>query len=203
MPPTNDVNEGALGSFRIFMRRQPQLSLLQYNAQAMFRQNKTQEFMHQKFQTEDHQFIRQMARNADIQGEEQKRKQMLVEYNEAKIQKKKAASEKRKKNATEKERRVASVSLIFDREEVIRLKGEKLKDHLLAFKKAGAPIPSDITSRSTVGQIRQALQIAVDSFKSGKWEPQTLSEVEDSELDSSEDILVILDDEPGWEDMEE
>ena len=197
MPPTNDVNEGALGSFRVLMRRQPQLSLLQYNAQAMFHRNETQEFMHQKFQAADHQFIRQMARNADVQGEEQKRKQMLVEYNEAKIQKKKVASDKRKKKATEKEKRVASVSLIFDREEVARLKGEKLKDHLLAFKRAGAPIPSDITLRSTVGQIRQALQDAVDNFKSGEWEPETLSGVEDS---SEEGELV---DEAEWEDIEE
>jgi hypothetical protein len=35
MPPTNDANEGALGAFRVLMRRQPQLSLLQYNAQAI------------------------------------------------------------------------------------------------------------------------------------------------------------------------
>ncbi len=32
MPSTNDVNEGALGQFRVMIRRQPQLTLLQYNA---------------------------------------------------------------------------------------------------------------------------------------------------------------------------
>ena len=37
MPPTNDVNETALGSFCVMMWRQPQLTLLQYNAQAMFK----------------------------------------------------------------------------------------------------------------------------------------------------------------------
>ena len=57
MPPTNDVNEGALGAFRVFMRRQPQLSLLRYNAQAMFHRNETQAFMDAKFQPEDHAFI--------------------------------------------------------------------------------------------------------------------------------------------------
>jgi hypothetical protein len=35
MPPTNNVNEGALGAFCVLMCRQPQLSLLQYNAQAI------------------------------------------------------------------------------------------------------------------------------------------------------------------------
>jgi hypothetical protein len=48
MPPTNDVNEGALGAFRVLMRRQPQLSSLQYNALAMYRQNDTQAFMEKK-----------------------------------------------------------------------------------------------------------------------------------------------------------
>jgi hypothetical protein len=36
MLPTNDINEGALGSFRVMMHQQPQLTLLGYNAQAMF-----------------------------------------------------------------------------------------------------------------------------------------------------------------------
>jgi hypothetical protein len=53
MPPTNDVNEGALGSFCVLMQCQPQLTLLQYNAQAMFHHNNTQAFMENKFQAED------------------------------------------------------------------------------------------------------------------------------------------------------
>ena len=32
MPTINDVNEGALGQFQVMMWRQPQLTLLQYNA---------------------------------------------------------------------------------------------------------------------------------------------------------------------------
>ncbi len=36
MPATNDENEGALGSFRRLMQNQPQLTLLNHNALAMF-----------------------------------------------------------------------------------------------------------------------------------------------------------------------
>ena len=36
MPATNDVNEGALESFRVLMCWQPQLILLSQNALAMF-----------------------------------------------------------------------------------------------------------------------------------------------------------------------
>ncbi|KAF8814047.1 hypothetical protein BYT27DRAFT_7206409 [Phlegmacium glaucopus] len=41
MPATNDVNEGALGSFRHLMRYQPQLTLLNHNALAMRQAEKT------------------------------------------------------------------------------------------------------------------------------------------------------------------
>ena len=57
MPSTNDINEGALGSFRVLMRQQPQLTLLQFNAQAMFRHNETQIFMEKQFQSEDYKFV--------------------------------------------------------------------------------------------------------------------------------------------------
>ena len=57
MPPTNDVNEGALGAFRVLMRRQPQLSSMQYNALAMYRQNDTHAFMEKKFHPEDYKFV--------------------------------------------------------------------------------------------------------------------------------------------------
>jgi hypothetical protein len=181
MPPTNDANEGALGAFRVLMRRQPQLSLLQYNAQAMFKKNKTQKFMQDKFQAEDHQFIRQMARSLDSHGEEAKRKRMLVEHNEARIQKRKAVSEKRKNDAADKAERIAAIPLIFDKEEIVKLRGQKLKDHLLAFQQAGAPHLGGITVRSTVQQIRVALQKAVESFHDGVWVPKGV------ELDSGSD----------------
>jgi hypothetical protein len=196
MPPTNDANEGALGAFHVLMRHQPQLTLQQYNAQAMFHQNRTQEFMQQKFQLEDHQFIRQMARSADSQGQDNRRKEMLVKHNEARILKKKIASEKRRKDAAKKARRIAAVILIFDKEKVTNLKGEKLKDHLLAFKHAGAPNLQGITVRSTVGKIREGLHKAIDSFNRGEWEPLAQSEIEDSSEQEDEE------DESYWEDME-
>ena len=64
----NDVNEGALGSFHVLMQWQPQLTLLQYNAQAMFYHTDTQTFMKNKFQAEDYKFIHQVAQES--RGEE-------------------------------------------------------------------------------------------------------------------------------------
>lgn len=90
LPPTNDVNEGALGSFRILMRQQPQLSQLQYNAQAMYFYNETEAFMKEKFHPEDYKFIRRMARELESQGLEVKRKKDLVQHMKAKNEKKKS-----------------------------------------------------------------------------------------------------------------
>ena len=57
MPTTNDVNEGALGSFCVMIQRQPQLTLLQYNAQAMFNKNNTAELMDEKFSEKTHKYV--------------------------------------------------------------------------------------------------------------------------------------------------
>ena len=65
MPGTNDVNEGTLGSFRSLMRRHPCLSLLQYNAQAMYFHNNTAAFMSRFFKDEDYKYIHKLARAAD------------------------------------------------------------------------------------------------------------------------------------------
>jgi hypothetical protein len=138
MPPTNDVNEGALGSFRVLMRRQPQLTVLQYNAQAMFFHNNTQAFMDTKLtELEDQQFIHKLAREAT--GEQRKWKEQLIQHTETKIAQKEERARVRKEKAAVAAQCVASVKLVFDKDEVRKLKGQNLKDHFRAFKAAGAP----------------------------------------------------------------
>ena len=183
MPPTNDMNEGALGAFRVLMRRQYQLSPLQYNAQAMFYFNKTQEFMDKKFEPEDHIFIRGMARNLETQGLVKKRKKQIVQHQQTRAAKNVAAKEKRKKNAAIKANRVANITFIDKKEDIVKLKGQLLKDTLEAYISWGAPI-SGITVRSPVAAIREALSVAVEHYTSGEWKPSMGS---DSDSASSED----------------
>jgi len=62
MPATNDINEGALGSFRVQMRMKPQLTMTNYNALAMFEHNNTQNFMDALFtEPGDFRFLRGQA----------------------------------------------------------------------------------------------------------------------------------------------
>src|SRR6266487_2756163 len=215
MPPTNDVNEGALGSFRLLMRRQPQLSSLHYNAHAMFHFNKTQAFMDKILEPEDHKFLHMMGRDPALLKQQRERLQKGIEHQEAKNAKKSAAREKRMQNAARKAERLAAVKVIKNRDDVKLLKGEKLKDCLQAYIKWGAPIPKDIKIRSPVAAIREALQVAIDSYNSGDWKPGTPSEEEPdsededltAEIDSvDEDFTAeidLVDDETEWEDEEE
>ena len=169
MPATNDANEGALGSFRVLMRSQPQLTVLHYNAQRMFQQNDTEAFMATKFtQSEDHQFIRKEARKVEFSKMDKKRKQEIIVFHEEKItQKKEAAERKEKKKA-----QISQLELVLDKEKIQKLAGQKLKDQLAAFKAAGAPNLNRITARTRVGEIRTALITAVSVYENDKtWDP--------------------------------
>ena len=92
MPATNDENEGALGSFRVLMRRQPQLTLLNHNALAMYFRNNTQAFMAAKFkEEEDFHYLHRLAREAN--GEERKRRKELIEFHDKRQAEKTARKE--------------------------------------------------------------------------------------------------------------
>jgi hypothetical protein len=198
MPPTNDVNEGALGSFRVLMRRQPHLTSLQYNAQAMYVHNDTQAFMAKKFQPEDYQYIRQLARVDEAKGLEHARKNAIVEHAQAKIDKRTAGRVARKEKADKVAERVAAVKLIFDKEQIINLKGEGLKDHLQAFQKAGAPNLQNISIRTVVAKIREGLCESIDMFNAGQWKPNTLESV--SEEPEFGEEFILEERESDWED---
>jgi len=204
MPPTNDVNEGALGSFRVLMRRQPHLTSLQYNAQAMYARNNTQAFMEKKFQPEDHMYIRQLARTDEAKGLEQAKRKAIVEHAQAKIDKRKVAKAAKLKKAAEVDGRVAAVKLIFDKEQIKKLKGQSLKDHLLAFKRASAPNLQNISIRTPVAKIREGIMESIDLFNSGQWKPSTIDDLEMSseESDSGEEFD-FDEEENDWEDEEE
>ena len=126
----------------------------------MFYHNDTQAFMKNKFQAEDYKLIHQIAQES--RGEEKNRREELVLHAEAKITKQTDAAKKRKAKAAAAAQKIAGIKLILDREEVVKLKGQALKDHLKAFQAAGAPNLKTTTISSKVAVIRKGLQKAVD-----------------------------------------
>lgn len=113
MPATNDENEGALGLFRLLMRRQPHLSLLSHNAMAMFFQNNTEAFMAAKFtEKEDFQYLHMLGRES--QKAEKMRRKEIVEFRDQRQAARKAAKELQQQRTRENEIRIAQtvISLI-------------------------------------------------------------------------------------------
>jgi hypothetical protein len=200
LPTTNDVNEGALGSFRVLMRRQPQLTVLHYNAQAIFNHNETQAFMNAKFSThEDYKFLHEEARK--MKGIDKKRKLEIIEHTEARIAQKLEAGKARQAKKAENAAKIASTELIMDREAVVKLAGEKLKNQFSAFKVAGAPNMIGMTTRNKVAELRQALQAAIDLYHEHKWAPYR----DEEEVNEEEGEVIDLsgiegDDDDEWED---
>ena len=77
MPPTNNVNEGALGSYRLYIQKKSTTTIEQYNALTMFNFNNTEAFMTKYFTPEDHTFIREEACEAEHNKGEKKIREEL------------------------------------------------------------------------------------------------------------------------------
>ncbi|KAJ7359648.1 hypothetical protein DFH08DRAFT_686133, partial [Mycena albidolilacea] len=57
MPSTNNANESMLGSYHVHIQNKPSMTLHQYNAEAMYRQNDTQVSIDVVFEVPDYQYI--------------------------------------------------------------------------------------------------------------------------------------------------
>jgi hypothetical protein len=184
MPSTNDVNEGALGQFRVMICRQPQLTLLQYNARTMFARNNTAAFMDEMFTEDTHKYVQELARQKDTS--EKDRLMDIVKLQEEKIAKKMAIKKKRNAKAAELANRISQVVLQFNIGKIMKLKGEKLRDQFDAFKREGAPFPKGVSRYSEVGVLKDVLNDAISEFQEEKWQLFSTMEVEDEREDDGE-----------------
>lgn len=77
-PATNDVNEGQLGSARVTLRQNPNMSLHQLNAQAMYKTNGTSRYMN-LLSNDDRRYVRKAARELGEQGRERERRRRIAQ----------------------------------------------------------------------------------------------------------------------------
>jgi hypothetical protein len=168
MPLNNDVNESALGLFRLLMYHQSHLISLQYNAQAMYVQNDTQAFMERRFESEDYKYICQLTCIDESKELELVKKKTIIEHTQEKVNKCATARAARQEKTAKIAVRVKAVKLVFDKKKIGKLKGESLRDHLRAFQKAGAPNLQSMPVRKHVGNIKEGL---IDLYNDGTWKP--------------------------------
>ncbi|KIJ31592.1 hypothetical protein M422DRAFT_81641, partial [Sphaerobolus stellatus SS14] len=101
MLSTNDINEGALGRYRVTIRRNPNMTEEGYNSSTMSKLNGTLAWMEDRLTSEDRAIIRRRVRKSDEQQLERKRRKIQAEYNAELVRKKKERDfiKKAKKNA--------------------------------------------------------------------------------------------------------
>ena len=174
MPATNDVNEGILGSYRVFMRGKPRTTLHAFNAQAMYKQNDTQNFMDKNFTEEDHIYVRKMAREIDESGLEKKRKKELIQVQKKQVAEKRTKTQKKTQKKIDTAIKLSKVELKWKEEDIPGLRGQKLLDQFAAFKLMGAPFPEKSEDVKSVAQKRAAIIVAIARKNSKKWVPHTI-----------------------------
>ncbi|KAF8218817.1 hypothetical protein L208DRAFT_1346976, partial [Tricholoma matsutake] len=68
IPATNDHNEGALGSLQQTWQHAPNMTIGQYNAQMLYKQNNTSSFVQSVLGPQSHKFLRQEAQRVESSG---------------------------------------------------------------------------------------------------------------------------------------
>ena len=173
MSPTNDANEGILGAYRVFMHRHPNASLPQFNAQAMYNQNDTQDFMDKHLDDDDHKYIMQLARIFDASGFEKKRRKDLIDHAAKEAEANAVKDREKARKKAEKLAKIAQIKLIFDKGAIEKLKGKNLQDQVDAFVQAGATLYKKKADISKVAQKKEAIQKAIDRLNGGLWTLKT------------------------------
>lgn len=155
MPATNDINEGALGSYRVTIRGKPTMTLHQYNAMAMYRHNDTQDFMDATFTYQDHLYIMREARRMDSSRIEATRRREIVDFRVEVARIKKGKEEARQAKLKADIERLAKVSLVTEVSGIAGLTVAQLGDQIDVFRFRGLPdVPAK--SRTTKKADRQA-----------------------------------------------
>jgi hypothetical protein len=117
MQTTNDLNEGALGSFRKAARDDGSMSLLYYNGKTMYKRNDTAIYM-QTLAPDEQRFIRSKARTLDSSQLARGSRQKQIAYDQAHVDKKHTGNASRKQRKEEHKQRMNNLVVILSLEEL-------------------------------------------------------------------------------------
>jgi hypothetical protein len=170
-PPTNDHNEGILGTYRQYSGTKTKTTIETFNAQQMCKRNGTENFMEENFEDEDHKFVMRASRDQEILHIEQNRRAAIMNHHLEKVEKKKQKRQKKTDKATEKAKRLIQVVMVLDKASIESMGGKALDDQLDLYRNAGAPLPKLKKDLKLVAQKKAALNAAIDHFNDGTWKP--------------------------------
>lgn len=181
MPATNDQNEGALGSKRVYARSHVKHSDIMFNSIKMFTENKTGEWMDRNFVEEDFVYVRKIARDLDQQRLQEK-SNLEISQNHQRVAEEHRVKAAQKQAAEQVLRNKYSVPLLCNESLVEGFKLVKefefhLKVYRRAFKTHGigsVPVPFKTNLKNNT-QRKDALLAAISQYKASKFYP-TLSQ---------------------------
>jgi hypothetical protein len=165
MPPTNDVNEGALGAFRSYLRKKPNTTMQQYNALAMFKFNDTSQFVLQTFMSDDHAYVRQEACTKDSSHLEKQLQAAAIAYKDKQITQRKEKTALKGQQKAQEQTRLAGIEQLEDAECVtMDMTVAQLKDQLDIYRGLVDSLPLKSHLKTKADMI-QALKNAIIKFK--------------------------------------
>ncbi|KDQ06229.1 hypothetical protein BOTBODRAFT_121805 [Botryobasidium botryosum FD-172 SS1] len=196
MKPTNDDNEGALGSYRVDKRNSPNLTLAIHNAKKMYRKNNTSSFMKLCFSAADYKSIMAQSRTIDaarlpaLERDDQAEEYRLAEG------KKHQAAVKQQARADKTKTALDKLSHVQDLAQLV-LKppnADVLKSQLDWYRREGdALIPKKSTLRYKA-QVLEALVAAIERYNARLAPTKSSEGVEDlQEAPAADSTKVIVD----------
>ncbi|KAF8596357.1 hypothetical protein BDV93DRAFT_455094 [Ceratobasidium sp. AG-I] len=174
MPPTNDVNEGALGTYRVWTRKYPRLAVHRFNAVMMNRTNGTEDYMGENFTPEQYIWLWAEARRIDSSNKETIRKAELVSAAVLEAEKNQVIQDKRIDKRNLKELYIAGIQLEFNQDIIMKMKGLELDDQLKAYRKM-ATNRRDFPSTSKLNVAGKKFVVAGLALKYAEEQPSETS----------------------------
>ncbi|KAF7329261.1 hypothetical protein MKEN_00187000 [Mycena kentingensis (nom. inval.)] len=132
---TNDINEGALGWMRVFLRRRPRMTQHQMNARFMYERNETEAWMEKNLSEADERYLRKLARLIQSSRPEARRRDALVAADEADVAVKRAKVAEQERARQEKLDKLYAVVLVFEPEKIRKLNYGQTREQLTVWGK--------------------------------------------------------------------
>ncbi|KAF7982031.1 hypothetical protein HWV62_30288 [Athelia sp. TMB] len=120
LPPTNDINEGALGQMRVMSRHAPNSTLESQNARSMYHKNNTGAFIDKCLGPEDQAYLWRKAREMDSSGAARKRRKEQADHDKAHALNKRMRKEALEDRRAEKRIRIRDVEPLRDAKTLAR-----------------------------------------------------------------------------------
>jgi hypothetical protein len=190
MNPCNDHNEGALGSFRVGIRKAPNMTLSSWNSRAMYKKNGTRDFSRKFLNKNNHTFIRKMARRLDSSGLERKHRQEQAKADREAAEKKRKQMEIRKNKKDAANARVDATEPILDtaalKASPCKILVPELKLQLAWYRRQDSAIPK-VSQLKNKEMMRQALIEAIERHQNGLSMSGTGGTEEDEHMEDDSD----------------